>query len=55
MVLTMALLALAGMSAFAALAGRLRPALARPFASRLVNTLVGVLLLTLAAGLAVAH
>ena len=55
MVLTMALLALGGMSAFAGLAGRLRPALARPLASQLVNALVGVLLLALAAGLAVAH
>ena len=55
MVLTMALLALAGMSAFACLAGRLRPALATPLASRLVNALVGVLLMALATGLAVAH
>jgi threonine/homoserine/homoserine lactone efflux protein len=55
MVLTMAFLALAGMSAFAFLAGRLRPALARPLASRVVNALVGVLLLALATGLAAAH
>jgi threonine/homoserine/homoserine lactone efflux protein len=55
MVLTMALLCFAGMGAFAVLAGRLRPALARPLASRVVNGLVGVLLMALAAGLAVAH
>jgi threonine/homoserine/homoserine lactone efflux protein len=55
MVLTMALMALAGMSAFACLAGRLRPALGRPAASRLVNALVGVLLVALATGLALAH
>jgi hypothetical protein len=36
-------------------AGRLRPALARPLASRLVNGLVGVLLMALATGLAVAR
>jgi threonine/homoserine/homoserine lactone efflux protein len=55
MVLTMALLCFAGMGGFAVLAGRLRPALARPLASRVVNGLVGVLLMALAAGLAVAH
>ena len=55
MVLTMALLAFAGMGAFAVVAGRLRAALARPLASRVVNGLVGVLLMALAAGLAVAH
>jgi threonine/homoserine/homoserine lactone efflux protein len=55
MVLTMALLVFAGMGVFALVAGRLRPALTRPLASRLVNALVGVLLVTLAAGLAVAH
>ena len=55
MVLTMALLCFAGMGAFAVVAGRLRPALARPLASRVVNALVGVLLMALAAGLAVAH
>jgi threonine/homoserine/homoserine lactone efflux protein len=55
MVLTMALLVFAGMGAVALVAGRLRPALGRPLASRVVNGLVGVLLLALAAGLAVAH
>jgi threonine/homoserine/homoserine lactone efflux protein len=55
MVLTMALLVFAGMSAFALVAGRLRPALARPLASRIVNVLVGTLLMALAAGLVVAH
>jgi threonine/homoserine/homoserine lactone efflux protein len=55
MVLTMALLCFAGMGAFAVVAGRLRPALARPLASRVVNALVGVLLMALAAGLTVAH
>ncbi len=44
MVLTMALMALAGMSAFACLAGRLRPALGTPAASRVVNAVVGALL-----------
>jgi threonine/homoserine/homoserine lactone efflux protein len=55
MVVTMALLCFAGMAAFAVVAGRLRPALARPLASRVVNALVGLLLLVLAAGLTVAH
>jgi threonine/homoserine/homoserine lactone efflux protein len=55
MVLTMALLCFTGMGAFAVVAGRLRPALARPLASRVVNAVVGVLLIGLAAGLTVAH
>jgi threonine/homoserine/homoserine lactone efflux protein len=55
MVLTMALLCFAGMGAFAVVAGRLRRALARPLASRVVNAVVGVLLMALAAGMTVAH
>jgi threonine/homoserine/homoserine lactone efflux protein len=55
MVLTMALLALAGMTGFAFLAGRLRPLLARRRVSQLVNVSVGGLLVALAAGMAFAH
>jgi threonine/homoserine/homoserine lactone efflux protein len=55
MVLTMALLALAGMTGFAFLAGRLRPLLARRGVSQLVNVAVGGLLVALAAGMAFAH
>jgi threonine/homoserine/homoserine lactone efflux protein len=55
MVLTMAVLAFAGMSGFAFLAGRLRPLLARRRVSQLVNVSVGGLLVALAAGMAFAH
>jgi threonine/homoserine/homoserine lactone efflux protein len=56
MVLTMAALVFAGLAGFAALAGRLRSALARPRVSRAVNGTVGGLLVGLAAKLAsVAH
>ena len=55
MVLTMALLAVAGMTGFAFLAGRLRPLLARRGVSQLVNVAVGGLLVALAAGMAFAH
>jgi threonine/homoserine/homoserine lactone efflux protein len=52
MVLTMAALVFAGLAGFAALAGRLRAALARPRVSRVVNGAVGSLLVGLAAKLA---
>jgi threonine/homoserine/homoserine lactone efflux protein len=55
MVLTMAVMAFAGLSGFAFLAGRLRPLLARRRVSQLVNVAVGALLVALAAGMTVAH